>query len=727
MPTGTTQGQDQDDLLDPPAPPSHHGGRPDTVLTEDDRMADDAGDGTTDRHATADRHDAADKHVTEDAGGIDPADSDNPADSGNPDNSNDPDDADEQTERRRVGRNSLVMFSGTLASRLTGQIRTILLAAAIGVSGIAADAYQVGSQIPTALFNLLSGGIINAILVPQIVRAFRHKDSQDRINKLLTLSGTILIAFTALLMLLSPALILLYSSNHWSASQHALAESFTLWCMPQVFFYGLYTVLGQVLAAKDRFGMYAWSSVAANLISSAGFTAFILLFGNASKQPVSFWTTDKIALTAGMWTAGVAAQALLLLIPMHKLGLHYRIRWGVHGIGLRSMGKVAGWSMAMVVLDELLNVFVTRITTTAPVWAQKTYNHEIPGSQAYMQGYQIWILPYSLIAVSIATAIFPVLSRAAARNDTARAGHTLTHALKQSGVLMFFFSAVFVALPIPVIRALLPSVSVHDAHLVASALIGLAFSLPFSTITLYLRRTFYAYEDGRTPFLLSLVLEGSQAVFLLIGIFVFPPSQWAFMVGLALLLSNLVMTPFAVHLLHRRIGASFETGPIMWVYAKSFLAAMVDIVAGYWLTNLLVRVFGCSLDQKIGVLPWWKAVVICVIVGVAMLALYIALLRLLRTEGTDAFMAVLGRFLPGRRGAGSVPSRAGTQDRSADKPRTPRRVTSGRPSGATGGSSADQGRYHPAQYNGTDPGAASSPAADGTEPPVYPQAQGRYV
>lgn len=574
----------------------------------------------------------------------------------------------EQEEQRRVGRNSLVMFSGTLASRLTGQIRTILLAAAIGVSGIAADAYQVGSQIPSALFNLLSGGIINAILVPQIVRAFRHKDSEERINKLITLAGAILIGFTALLMLISPALIRLYSSSSWTSSQRALAESFTLWCMPQVFFYGVYTVLGQVLAAKDRFGMYAWSSVAANLVSSAGFTVFILLFGNAEKQPVSFWTSGKIALTAGTWTAGIAVQALLLFLPLHQIGLHYRIRWGLHGIGLRSMGKVAGWSMAMVVFDELLNVVVTRIATSAPMHGQLSYNHEIPGSQAYMQGYQIWILPYSLIAVSVATAIFPVLSRAAASFDTHRAAQTLTHALKQTSVLMFFFSAVFVALPIPIIRALLPSVSVHDAHLVSSSLMGLAFCLPFATITLFLRRTFYAYEDGRTPFLLSVVINVSEAILLLIFINVTPPRLWTFMIGLALTLGNIVMIPFSVPLLKKHLGHDFEIRSTVRVYAKSILACVIDIVGGYWLTRLLLQLFHCNLDPHNGILPWWKAVIICLISGIAMLIVYVLVLRIQKTEGADAFMVLLHRFIP--RGKTSHPGQYNGTDSGGTTPST---------------------------------------------------------
>ena len=44
-----------------------------------------------------------------------------------------------------VGRNSLIMATGTAASRVTGQLRTILLAAAIGTTGLAANAYQAGS------------------------------------------------------------------------------------------------------------------------------------------------------------------------------------------------------------------------------------------------------------------------------------------------------------------------------------------------------------------------------------------------------------------------------------------------------------------------------------------------------------------------------------------------------------------------------------------------------
>ena len=173
-----------------------------------------------------------------------------------------------------VGRNSLIMASGTAASRISGQIRTILLAAAMGTTGIAANAYQAGSMIPQVVFTLVSGGIFNAVLVPQIVRTLREKDAQNRLNKLITFAIVLLLGVTLLMTVSTPLLTRLYA-NGGGPDMIALTNAFTLWCMPQILFYGLYTVLGQILAAKNHFGMYAWSSVGANLISCAGFTAFI--------------------------------------------------------------------------------------------------------------------------------------------------------------------------------------------------------------------------------------------------------------------------------------------------------------------------------------------------------------------------------------------------------------------------------------------------------------------
>ena len=98
-----------------------------------------------------------------------------------------------------VGRNSVIMASGTAASRITGQIRTILLAAALGTTGLAANAYQAGSMIPQLIYTLVSGGIFNAVLVPQIVRTLEKKNAEERLNKLITFAILLLLALTVLM------------------------------------------------------------------------------------------------------------------------------------------------------------------------------------------------------------------------------------------------------------------------------------------------------------------------------------------------------------------------------------------------------------------------------------------------------------------------------------------------------------------------------------------------
>ena len=342
-----------------------------------------------------------------------------------------------------VGRNSLIMACGTAASRVTGQIRTIFLVGALGTTGIAANAYQAGAQIPQVIFNLLSTGVFNAVLVPQIVRTLKQKDADERLSKLITLSIALLLAITLLMASGTPLLTMLYLDSSWTPAQRALANAFTLWCMPQILFYGLYTVLGQILAAKGRFATYAWSSVGANVISCIGFGAFIMLFGNAGRQPMSFWTSGKIALTAGAWTAGVAFQALVLFIPLLRCGIHYRPRWGLHGLGLRSMGQVAVWSIAMVLLNQLMGIVNSRVNTGAPTAGGDLYG--IAGNASYQYAYTIYVLPYSIIAVSITTAVFPRMSRAISEHRIGDARADLSSSLRSTGLAMFFFTAVMIA------------------------------------------------------------------------------------------------------------------------------------------------------------------------------------------------------------------------------------------------------------------------------------------
>lgn len=562
-----------------------------------------------------------------------------------------------------VGRNSLIMASGTAASRVTGQIRTILLAWALGTTGYAANAYQAGSMIPQVIYTLVSGGIFNAVLVPQIVRTLKAKDAETKLNKLITLAITMLLAVAILMALCTPLLTRLYVNG--GPETMALATSFTLWCMPQIFFYGLYTVIGQILAAKDHFTAYAWSSVGANIISCIGFGTFIALFGRATEHPLDFWTADKIALTAGTWTLGVAFQALVLFIPLTKIGLKYRPQFGLRGIGLRSMGPVAAWSVGIVVIDQLANIVITRTSTNAPMLAQQQFGInplDVAGNASYQNAYTIYMLPYSLIAVSLATAIFPKISRAVADHNIAEARIDLSQALRNMGVIMCYFSVAFVVMPVPIILALLPSVSVKEAILMAGPLIALGVGLPFASAYLIIQRTFYAFEDGKSPFIFMLFAMGIQAIGVIIGAKLLPPTEWTTMIGTVGAISYILPIPILYVMLRKRFENNIDGLRIAISYIKSIGAAATAMFIGVTARDSIYQLVGAQIEAVDGHMNWIQAVACAALLAIVTFIVYVGMLRLLRSEEFDEAIALIYSRIPGLRKPTSPNDRLGQGD-----------------------------------------------------------------
>ena len=528
-----------------------------------------------------------------------------------------------------VGRNSLIMASGTFVSRITGQLRTILLAAAVGTTGIAANAYQTGTMIPQVLFTILSGGVFNAVLVPQIVKSLKEKDANERLDKLITLSIILLFGVTAIMAAGTHLITSLYLNSNWNAQQHALVDAFTLWCMPQIFFYGLYTILGQILAAHERFAAYAWSSVGANIIACAGFGIFIAMFGNASRQPMGWWDQNKIFLTAGMWTLGVAFQAIVLFIPLFQTGYKYRPRMGIRGIGLRSMGNVAMWSLSIVVINQLVGILTTRVTNGAPIQGNDLYG--IAGNASYQNAFTLYMLPYALVAVSIATAIFPRLSLYVTENRIDDVRDTLSYSLRRCGIIMLFITAMFVAIPVPIIKALLPSVPLSEINLIAPLLIALGINSWAASAFLFLQRTFYAFENGKYPFIFTVIQNAVQIIGIMIAQFSFAPRYWTLGVAISVTVSYAVSLPVLFYFSQKKLfNGTLNIARIVLSFGKTVIAAAITALLSYSLYAILIRIMHIQLSGAHGHMSWIQSLAICIIIGIIALALYTGILVLLR-------------------------------------------------------------------------------------------------
>jgi putative peptidoglycan lipid II flippase len=267
-----------------------------------------------------------------------------------------------------VRRGAALMASGTAASRMLGLLRGMVLVAAIGAVGQAADAFAVANKLPNVLYMLLAGGVLNAILVPQVVRAYRRAAGQEYVDRLLTFGFVVLAGASLVLTVAAPLLVRLYS-NPCSQAQTGLATTFAYWCIPQLFFYGAYALLGQVLNARGSFGPYMWAPVVNNVVSIAGFGVFVWVFGvakNTDVEVAATWTSGQVALLAGAATLGVIAQAAVLIPSLRRAGVHYRPRWGLRGSGLGRAGNVATWTLIGLTVGQLGYIVVSRVASQAP-------------------------------------------------------------------------------------------------------------------------------------------------------------------------------------------------------------------------------------------------------------------------------------------------------------------------------------------------------------------------
>ena len=159
------------------------------------------------------------------------------------------------SESRGILASSAVMATGTVFSRASGYLRNLLLAAAIG-NELHADLFNIGNTIPNMLYILLAGGVFNAVLVPQLVRARKNDPDggEAYTNRVITLALIFLAAVTVLLVLAAPLVMKLYLNGAYDdpslAAQRDSAITFARYCLPQVFFYGMFVLLGRRQRAR---------------------------------------------------------------------------------------------------------------------------------------------------------------------------------------------------------------------------------------------------------------------------------------------------------------------------------------------------------------------------------------------------------------------------------------------------------------------------------------------
>jgi putative peptidoglycan lipid II flippase len=530
-----------------------------------------------------------------------------------------------------IGRASAFLASGTIVSRLLGFVKLIVLAGVIGQFGQSTTAFAVANQLPNTVYVIVAGGVLTAVLVPQIVRASLHDDGGTAyINKLVTLALVILGATTVAATALAPVLTLLYGSS-LKPGPLALATAFAFWCLPQIFFYGLYTVLGEVLNARKSFGPFTWVPVLNNVVAIAGLLVFSALYGsdpNGERLAAEF-TPMMIAVLAGSATLGVVLQAVVLFYFWRRIGLHYRPDFHFRGVGLGTAGKMASWTFGMLLLTTLAGIVETRVVTLAD---------DRDASVAVLNtAWLIFMLPHSVITVSVATAYFTRMSEHASVGKLTLVRTDASSAIRGTTLIIVLASAVIAVCAYPFAAVFVSKFG--QVQGIGNVIIAYVLGLVAFCVLFVIQRTFYALGDTRTPFFFTLF----QVVLVIIGVLACAllPSPWiAAGVALTVTVSGIAQTVLAAWLLRGRL-AGIDGRRILRSLVTYFVAALPAIVVGVALLLALggAQAAGYAVSGKI------QAISSMLVIGLAMSAAYFGMLLVMRSDELRGFLSpVLARF-----------------------------------------------------------------------------------
>ena len=525
-----------------------------------------------------------------------------------------------------IARNSAVMFAGTLASRALGLVRSpLLFGIVVGLNYPAGNAFDIANKLPTLIYMLVAGGVVNAVLVPAIVRASKRHDDGGAayINKMVTLGVLVLGAITAILTFAAPLLVSLFASG-LSGEWYQLAVAFAYWCVPQVFFYGMYTLLGQILNAKENFGPYMWAPVLNNVVAIGGMLAMLAMYGAVSPETAldsSVWDATRIAVLGGSATAGIVAQAAILLIPLYRMGVRLAPDFKFRDAGLRSVAESGSWVLASMAVGMIPTLLISNVASVASQRASDMDALDalgIPGNAAYTTAYGLYSLPTSLVVVSIVTAIFTRMAHKAGEGDMAGVREDTSRALRIVAVFTFLSTALIVVLAVPAIRVISPGSSWQEVSSISWVLLTMSLGLVGVGSFTVLQRVYYALEDAKGLFLIQIPFFALHSVLTLSTVLL--PAQWIVAgVGLSMAITNTVTCLAALLHLKPRLGG-IDGRVLVVSFLRLGLAAALAGITGF----VTLRFFGPMSE------PFSPAngIVRIAVVSIVMTVVYLAIMRI---------------------------------------------------------------------------------------------------
>jgi putative peptidoglycan lipid II flippase len=333
----------------------------------------------------------------------------------------------------------------TVVARVVGFGRTATLGRTVGPTCVG-DTYTAVNALPNVLFEVVAGGALASLVVPVLAGAVARGDREEvarTTGALLSWAVVVLVPVALLGALAAPLLVRLVLGG--SSACDGAVETGTrmlLVFLPQVVLYGIGLVLAGVLQAHHRFLGPALAPLLSSLVVITAYLAYAAQ--DPSGRLADLTRTQELTLSVGT-TLGVAVLSLGLLVPLRRAGVPLRpgLRFPP-GVAARARA-LAGAGIAALAAQQVALVVALRLASGGTSGSVVVFTLATA----------LFLLPWGVLAVPVATSAFPRLAASAAAGESAAYADVAQRSLRVVLVLTAGAAAVLVAVAVPVSTVLL--------------------------------------------------------------------------------------------------------------------------------------------------------------------------------------------------------------------------------------------------------------------------------
>ena len=405
-----------------------------------------------------------------------------------------------------LGRAAAGISGLTAASRATGFARVLVATAVLGTTYLG-NTYQSANTVPNILFELFAAGALHAVLVPTLVEVLdgHGRAEAERVAGAVAGAATAgLAVVAAAAMAASPFVMRILVAGVDDPSvrdaEVRLGTVLLLVFLPQIVLYGVGLVATGALHAERRFTWPAAAPIANNVVVIVAYVWFWAMYRDASAWPGQALSPAEVAVLAGGTTLGVVALTMVPVVALRRSGFRLRLRWQPRDARVRRLARHGGWAVVQVLATQVVLIVVLVLANAVQ-----------GGVVAFQFALTFFLLPFALVAVPVATAVFPALSRSS--GTTEKFSPTAGRAIIAVAALLLPAAAALAALSWPLVRvAAFGQATATGLAPLAHAIAALAPGLLGYGLVLLLTRVGYARGDARTPALVVLGALGAGAV-----------------------------------------------------------------------------------------------------------------------------------------------------------------------------------------------------------------------